>query len=458
MLADIAARIKSAPKSKPIGGILLEPIVGAGGVLFYRPEFLKRLRELCTDAGVPLIADEILTCGGRTGKFFAYEHYDKFEPDLVLFGKGLIVAGIAFNERAPLKWNRYAMSGSGTTIQHQPETLLKATQVLTRIKEGNLVANAKKIGSYLLDRMNEMEDPSAPQETRPRGIGLLLYHRGGILDAEDGMGRYMPPLTLSKQDVDTLLPFPIEPTGGELLSILKEQGFKKSRGSIPEVVQVERKGRTWGTVTLRFRPIGEKEKVPPELMRELIRSISSNRDFVDPQVIPTLVRQTKSLESAMLSATEAGFTFTHNANFELFSLVQPRAGQPPIVHLLHKQDGSLPNPKEIEAFARAIEAGKAYHSPGVEKERNAMPKMNPAAKVQLKRAKSIWDLIHVLTENLGWVAVEGRRKVTLVHPFEGKEITLPRNARSQELIPSVTKGLIEALEAGQSWTLPETTP
>ncbi|MCC6749889.1 MAG: aminotransferase class III-fold pyridoxal phosphate-dependent enzyme [Deltaproteobacteria bacterium] len=209
-LAQIADRVNQG--KKPIGGLLLEPIVGARGVLFYRPEFLKKLRELCDQLRIPIFADEILTGGGRTGRFFAYQHYDGFEPDFITFGKGLQIAGVA---RVSRHGQGYYANWSGTTTDGSQEALLKGAQVLNRIADGNLMENARVMGDYLLTKLRERlpappgvmpaVNPYANGDGPVRGMGLLLLcPRSGVLPVDGAMGRLMPYLTITRAEIDRL--------------------------------------------------------------------------------------------------------------------------------------------------------------------------------------------------------------------------------------------------------------
>lgn len=203
-LAQIEDKVKNG--KRPVGGILIEPIVGAKGAYVYRPQFMSKLRALCDALQIPIFADEILTGGGRTGKFFAYEHYKGFEPDYVTFGKGLQVAGVAKVMRAtgPKIWTRQGT----TTLKIHNEPLLKAAAILRRIHEDKLVENAAKVGAYFLDQLREKQGDVAPEQ-QARGVGLLLYpqHSYGFFEhsPEGAMGRLMPYLSLSRADVDEMM-------------------------------------------------------------------------------------------------------------------------------------------------------------------------------------------------------------------------------------------------------------
>jgi 4-aminobutyrate aminotransferase-like enzyme len=194
--------------SSPIGGLLLEPILGAKGVRFYRPEFLSRLRSLCDQLNLPIIADEILTGGGRTGTFFAYQHYQGFEPDLITFGKGLQVSGVAQTDRGLARFG--PLPKRMVTLRHYGETLLKSAQIMTRIREGHLMKNARLIGDYWVDQLRKKASASRPFSDLEaaqiaRGKGMLIYSTYKPDGIRDAVGRLLPPLTLNKQDVDLIL-------------------------------------------------------------------------------------------------------------------------------------------------------------------------------------------------------------------------------------------------------------
>ena len=214
LLESLEKRIAVTERSgiqKPIGAVLIEPVLGAAGVKFYRTEFLLRLRALCDKYGVAIVADEVLTGGGRTGKFFSYEHYPNFEPDFVTFGKGLQVSGIAkVNRKNPIPFD-VNFTGPVTNIQYS-EPLLKSAAVLKRLREAHLMDNANDVGAYFVSRLMQRRGPRFPtrrnNEDFPRGIGLLIYQGGAF--SELGLtgatgGRLMPYLTLSREQVDQIV-------------------------------------------------------------------------------------------------------------------------------------------------------------------------------------------------------------------------------------------------------------
>jgi len=206
-LAEIEEKVRT--NAVPVGGILVEPILGAKGVLFYRPGFMVKLRALCDKLKVPIFADEVLTGGGRTGKFFAYQHYEGFEPDFVTFGKGLQVSGIATVSRGG---SYYDLPHGMTTIDQYSEPLLKGAQVLNRIREDRLMENAQKVGALIVKRLQKHDklQPGDTPDTQAtitngpsRGMGLLMFTRNNT-QVMGGMGRLMPYLSLSAAEAKRL--------------------------------------------------------------------------------------------------------------------------------------------------------------------------------------------------------------------------------------------------------------
>jgi acetylornithine/succinyldiaminopimelate/putrescine aminotransferase len=224
-----------------IGGIFIEPIAIASGLFMYRTEFMLKLRKLADELRVPIFADEILTGGGRTRRFWAYQHYKGFTPDLVTFGKGLVVNGVFIPYRNS-GFHFYATRG--TTTATNPLALIQATQVIETIRKRNLLRNVKDVGNYFYQKLQaEIKLPSYAREVdRPRGIGLLLwapyyYDQIEYSKYNPGYGpRMLPPLTLTKDQVDYL--FKRQNPPSQSLAPTREQIdnlLEKAKFALPKV-------------------------------------------------------------------------------------------------------------------------------------------------------------------------------------------------------------------------------
>ncbi len=199
-LQEIKEKVLKAEKSdKPIGGMFLEPISATkSGVNVYRPQYILKLQKLCNELGIDIYADEILSGGGRTGKFFAFEHYPGFEPTAITFGKGLQVSGVATKG--------FGGINSLVTQEVPIESLLKSYMTLKRIDSGNLIENAKELGKYMLEKIREKRGIAPTFQTEyPRGQGFMIwpgsYSSGPARGAE---GRLFPFLDLTKEEIDEL--------------------------------------------------------------------------------------------------------------------------------------------------------------------------------------------------------------------------------------------------------------
>ncbi|WP_224248829.1 aminotransferase class III-fold pyridoxal phosphate-dependent enzyme [Hyalangium gracile] len=157
----------AASTETPLGAIVIEVVQGPGGVLTFRADFLRRLRALADELELPLIADEVLTCGGRTGRFFSYEHFD-FIPDYVTFAKGLQVNGIAVVTRQGQKESQRVESlGDDFGVAH-PIDYLKGERVLQALEDDRLIERATEVGrivSTLLATIQEWHG-------KPREVGV----------------------------------------------------------------------------------------------------------------------------------------------------------------------------------------------------------------------------------------------------------------------------------------------
>jgi len=151
--------------------VMLEPIQGEGGVNVARRDYLLNVSAWCKQKGILLILDEIQTGIGRTGKFFAYEHYD-IEPDIITLAKGmgggLPVGAIAAKNDASV----FAIGEHGSTFGGNPVACAAAHSVISYIIENNLTQNALKAGKQLHNELSGLNKRFG-FITGLRGMGLL---------------------------------------------------------------------------------------------------------------------------------------------------------------------------------------------------------------------------------------------------------------------------------------------
>jgi 4-aminobutyrate aminotransferase/(S)-3-amino-2-methylpropionate transaminase len=139
-----------------VAAVVIEPVLGEGGFYAAPPEFLRRLREITTEHGILLVADEIQAGFGRTGKMFAIEH-SGIEPDLITVAKslagGLPLSGVI--GRAEVM-DAPDPGGLGGTFGGNPVACAAALAVLDIIEEEHLLERADRIGARLTERLDRL--------------------------------------------------------------------------------------------------------------------------------------------------------------------------------------------------------------------------------------------------------------------------------------------------------------
>lgn len=155
-----------------VAAIVVEPIQGEGGYIVPAPHFFPRLRELCDKYGILLIADEIQSGVGRTGKWWGIEQWD-VEPDIVCIAKG-IASGVPLGATAARKsiMEKWPAGSHGNTYGGNPIACEAALTTLDLI-ESEYMANAKEMGEYILDALSEMQ-VRHPSIGDVRGRGLMI--------------------------------------------------------------------------------------------------------------------------------------------------------------------------------------------------------------------------------------------------------------------------------------------
>lgn len=200
--------------------VIVEPIIGEGGVMPADPQFLQALRELCDEHEATLIFDEVQTGAGRTGQLYAYQHYNVV-PDILTSAKGL---GGGFPIGAMLAkeaWAQVFQPGThGTTFGGNPLAATVANSVLAQI-DSALLAGVGERHTLIVDKLNAL-NAKYDLFSAVRGMGLLIgaelasYLRGKAkaltnLAAEEGLIaliagpdvlRFAPALNIPLADID----------------------------------------------------------------------------------------------------------------------------------------------------------------------------------------------------------------------------------------------------------------
>jgi 4-aminobutyrate aminotransferase len=156
-----------------VAAILIEPVLGEGGYVPAPLAFLQALRELCDEHGIVLIADEVQTGFGRTGRMWAMEHAGVV-PDVVCMAKaianGLPLAAIASRRELQERWGRGA---HGSTFGGNPVACAAGVAVLETIEDEDLVANASARGAELISGLRRIA-AEEPRIGDVRGPGLMV--------------------------------------------------------------------------------------------------------------------------------------------------------------------------------------------------------------------------------------------------------------------------------------------
>ncbi|MBI5326942.1 MAG: acetylornithine transaminase [Deltaproteobacteria bacterium] len=200
--------------------IMLEPIQGEGGVNIPSDNYLKDLKALCRGKGLLLIFDEVQVGMGRTGKLFAYEHYD-VAPDIMTLAKGL-AGGVAIG--AMLATDEVAKSfvpgTHASTFGGNPLAAAAGIAAIKAVLEEDMLENCRKVGKYLLEKLYTLKaEYPFIKEVRGKGliIGMELTIPGaGIVKAcmekgllinctSDTILRFIPPLVVTEKDVDEMM-------------------------------------------------------------------------------------------------------------------------------------------------------------------------------------------------------------------------------------------------------------
>jgi len=178
---DIEAVHRLFSSDPSIGAIVLETIQGGGGIISAPAEYWQRLRSLCDEFGVLWVADEVQCGYGRTGRFYAFEHYDVV-PDITALakslggGKSAVGAMIARREVYMRAYGTQetALIHAGATLSGMGESSVTAIESLHTLYDEQLIDNAADVGSYLLSRLRELQSSYPRMIKDVRGQGLMI--------------------------------------------------------------------------------------------------------------------------------------------------------------------------------------------------------------------------------------------------------------------------------------------
>lgn len=230
---DLAcARELDAAIDETTGGFILEPVVGATSGAVPPEGYLRLVREICDRHGILMIADEILTGGGRTGRYFAMEHWG-VTPDVVLLGKGLAsgYAPLGAVLVADHVWQAIERGGlpleHGFTYQGHPLGLAAGLAVQRYLEAHDLIDQARRRGEYLGERLERLRRLPAVADVRGRGLfwtvelegldswqvnlalrerGVTAYPLSGTIDGDRGSHLLLaPPFVIEEAQLDELV-------------------------------------------------------------------------------------------------------------------------------------------------------------------------------------------------------------------------------------------------------------
>ncbi len=227
--------------SQDICAICIEPLQGEGGIHPVSQEFFAAARALCDSTGALLVADEIQSGMGRTGKWCAYQHYG-IQPDVTTLAKpvagGLPMGAMLCTEEAA----RAITPGMhGTTFGGGPLACAVASAVIDEIKQSDLLGHVAEVGSYFVSQLRELAAKHAAI-AEVRGTGLMLgvdmhssdlagemqqrmmFEKRILLNrTSETVLRFLPPFLITRQEVD----FTITALD-ELLKEYEENGAKQN--------------------------------------------------------------------------------------------------------------------------------------------------------------------------------------------------------------------------------------
>ena len=211
--------------------VMLEPVIGEGGVIPLDKAYYQAVREICDEHGILIIADEIQTGIGRCGTFLASQRYD-VKPDIVVLakslGSGLPIGAMLATEDAASGFNK---GDHGSTFGGNHLACAGAAYVVKKIMDTDIMAQNKTKGEYFLNKLNVLKNYLPVKDVRGCGLMLgvefyednpaknyqLMLLKKGFITATAGCNtlRFLPPYVIETSQIDAVM--------DALEAILKEQ-------------------------------------------------------------------------------------------------------------------------------------------------------------------------------------------------------------------------------------------
>jgi 4-aminobutyrate aminotransferase len=172
-LRELRYLLKTQTAPQETAAMLVEPVIGEGGYIVPPTGFLEGVEEICREHGILLIVDEVQSGFGRTGKWFAHQHFD-VEADVMVMAKGIAsglpLSGIAARSTLMQKW----IPGThGGTYGGNAVCCAAGAETIRVIKQEDLVENSARMGVMLLSRLRSLQE-MFPVIGDVRGLGLMV--------------------------------------------------------------------------------------------------------------------------------------------------------------------------------------------------------------------------------------------------------------------------------------------
>ena len=214
---------KTILRENPIA-IMLEPVLGSGGIYPLSGEYLKGVEELCRQYNMLFIVDEVQSGIGRTGKLFAYQHFD-ITPDIIQFGKGAgggtplggIIAGSRLHDI-------FSPGDHGTTFAHSPIGTALGLTILNTLIDDGLMQESYEMSLYINERLQKIQQENSSFIGKVRHCGMMfgisihdtnnnvkklqleLLNKGMLVDVTNGNTiRLLPPYIITKAEIDEFI-------------------------------------------------------------------------------------------------------------------------------------------------------------------------------------------------------------------------------------------------------------